>query len=119
MPVLLPALTDKEYKPTLLAEIKVGDRPAVGVLLSHKDHKDVSLYFDKENGLLLKSEIRLVEPRQNKEMTLEYLYSDYKELDGIKLPSKIAFKIDNKDFMMELTEIKPVDKVENSQFDKP
>jgi hypothetical protein len=118
MPAVLPALKDKAYTPTVLAEVKVGDRPANGLLFSHKDRKDVSLYFDKENGLLLKSEVRLTDPRM-KEITMEYLYSDYKDFDGVKLCGKITFKIDDKDFAMELTEIKPVDKVDKAQFEKP
>jgi hypothetical protein len=63
MPQLLPALAGKAYKPTLLAEGKVGTRAALGLLLSHKERKDVSLFFDKENGLPLKSEVRLTDPR--------------------------------------------------------
>jgi hypothetical protein len=118
MPQLLPALADKAYKPTLLAEGKVGTRAALGLLLSHKDRKDVSLFFDKENGLLLKSEVRLTDPR-GKEITVEYLYSDYKDFDGVKLCGKIAIKLDDKELTMELNEIKPVDKVDASQFDKP
>jgi hypothetical protein len=118
MPVLLPGLKDKAYTPTVLAETKVADRPALGMLFSHKDRKDVSLFFDKENGLLLKSEVRLTDPRM-KEITMEYLYTDYKDFDGVKLCGKITFKIDDKDFAMELTEIKPVDKVDKAQFEKP
>src|SRR5262249_25464834 len=118
MPVLLPGLADKAYTPTILAETKVGTRPALGVLLSHKDRKDVSLYFDKETGLLLKSEVRLTDP-SSKEVTFEFLYSDYKDFDGVKLCGKITFKVDDKDFTMEVNEIKPLEKVEASQFEKP
>jgi hypothetical protein len=118
MPVLLPALADKAYAPTLLAEVKVGTRAALGLLLSHKDRKDVSLFFDKENGLLLKTEIRLTDPN-GKEITVEYRYNDYKDFDGVKLSGKIAIKLDNMELTMELKEIKPVDKVDDSQFDKP
>lgn len=118
LPQLLPALTDKAYTPTILAEVKVGDRAALGLLLSHKDRKDVSLYFDKENGLLLKSEVRLNDPN-GKEITIEYLFSDYKDFDGVKLCGKITFKLDDKEFTMELSEIKPQEKVDAKQFDKP
>jgi hypothetical protein len=118
MPVLLPALADKAYTPTILAEVKVGDRPALGVLFSHKERKDVSLYFDKESGLLLKSEVRLADP-QGKEITIECVFRDYKDFDGVKLCAKIGIKLDDQDFTAELTEIKPVEKVDASQFEKP
>jgi len=118
MPVLLPGLADKAYTPTILAETKVGTRPAAGLLLSHKDRKDVSLYFDKENGLLLKSEVRLTDPT-SKEITVEFHYGDYKDFDGVKLCGKITVKVDDKEFTMEVNEVKPLDKVDASQFEKP
>src|SRR5439155_21834479 len=40
-----------------LGEIKIGDRPALGVQISRKGMRDVNLYFDKETGLPAKSEI--------------------------------------------------------------
>src|SRR5207247_5297407 len=55
---LLAPLKDAAFKLTPLGEIKVGDRPAVGVKVGHKDHKDVNLYFDKDKGLLLKVQRR-------------------------------------------------------------
>src|SRR4051794_12104141 len=52
---LLP-LKDKAFTLTPLPEAKVDDRPAAGVQVSHKGHRDVKLYFDKQTGLLVKSE---------------------------------------------------------------
>jgi hypothetical protein len=118
MPQLLPSLTGKDYKLSLLGEVTVGSRAALGLSVSHKDRKDVSLFFDKENGLPLKSEVRLTDPK-GKEITVEYHYSDYKEFDGVKLCGKITIKVDDKEFTMELSELKAVEKVEDSQFDKP
>jgi hypothetical protein len=40
-----------------LGDVKVGDKPALGIGVSHKNHKDVSLFFDKETGLPAKSEV--------------------------------------------------------------
>ena len=39
-----------------LGESKVGDRPALGVRISVKGRKDLRFFFDKESGLLVKSE---------------------------------------------------------------
>ena len=46
-------LTDKTYPLTGAGEAKVNDRPAVGVKVTARGHRDVTLYFDKESGLLL------------------------------------------------------------------
>jgi hypothetical protein len=118
MPQLLPALRDKAYTLAPLGEIKVGTQAAAGLSISHQDRKDVSLYFDKESGLPLKSELRVADP-QGKEITVEFLYSDYKDFDGLKLCSKISIKVDEMEFKMELSEIRGVDKVDGSQFDRP
>jgi hypothetical protein len=118
MPQLLPALRDKAYTLAPLGEVKVGTQAAVGLSISHKDRKNVSLFFDKESGLPLKSEVRLTDP-QGKEVTVEFLYSDYKDFDGLKLCSKATIKVDDMEFKMELSEIKSVEKVDGSQFERP
>jgi hypothetical protein len=119
MPQLLPALSDKAYKLTTLAETKVDEKDAVGLLIEHKDRKDVSVYFDKKSGLPLKSEVRLTEPGSGKEITVAYHYGDYKKFDGVKFSAKIILKVDDKELTAEVSEIKSLEKVEASQFDMP
>jgi hypothetical protein len=118
MPQMLPALKDKSFQLSPLGEVKVGDRPALGVLVVHKDRKDVRLLFDKETALPVKSEIGVTDP-QGKEVTIEYWYSDYKELGGLKHPGKITIKGDGKEFAIEVSEVKALDKLEDSFFAKP
>ena len=118
MPHLLPDLKGKEFTLSNLGEVKVGDKPALGIGVAHKDRKDVSLFFDKETGLPAKSEVHITDP-SGKELTIEYLYSDYKDADGIKHPMKITIKADGKEIDLELSEIKSKDKVEDSEFAKP
>jgi outer membrane lipoprotein-sorting protein len=118
MPQLLPALKDKAYTLAPLGEVKVGTQAAVGLSIRHSDRKDVSLFFDKQSGLPLKSEVRLADPK-GKEITVEFHYSDYKDFDGVKLSSKVMIKVDDAEFNMELSDIKGVEKVDASQFDRP
>jgi hypothetical protein len=118
MPQLLPALRDKAYRLAPLGEVKVGTQATVGLSISHKDRKDVSLFFDKESGLPLKSEVRLTDPK-GKEITVEVLYSDFKDFDGVKLCSKVSIKVGDMDLNMELSELKGADKVDASQFERP
>src|SRR5262245_15457032 len=47
---LLP-LTEKGWKLSSLGEIKVGDKPAVGVKAVRKGMPDLDTYFDKASGL--------------------------------------------------------------------
>ena len=53
---LLPLVKEKGFKLEALGEVKVDGKPAVGVRVSHKGHRDVNLFFNKDTGLLVKSE---------------------------------------------------------------
>jgi hypothetical protein len=117
-PQLLPEFKGKDSKLSHLGEVKVNDKPAVGVSVAHKDFKDISVFFDTESGLPVKTEIHLTDPR-GKEITVEFFYSDYKEMEGIKHPTKLLIKFDNKEAKMEVSEIKAKDKVDDSEFAKP
>jgi len=118
MPQVLPVLKGKGYKLSPLGELKVGDSPAVGVRVAHKHHKDVSLFFDKKTGLPVKSEINVKSP-DGKELAIEYLYSDYKDVDGVQSCTKITIKAHGKEFIMEMSEFTPEDKLDDSLFEKP
>jgi hypothetical protein len=115
---LLPALKDPAFQLAALGEADVNGRQAVGISVTREGHKPVNVHFDKENSLPVKSEVRLTDP-QGKEITLEYFYSDYQEADGVKHPRKIAVKADGKDFTIEISEIKPKDKVDDVEFARP
>src|SRR6267142_4530872 len=56
--MLTPLLKDKAYTLASLPEIKVNGQAALGVKVSAKGHRDLSLYFDKETGLVIKTERR-------------------------------------------------------------
>jgi hypothetical protein len=82
---LLPLLNDKGFTLTPLGEGKVEGRPAVGIKVSSKDRPDITLYFDKENGLLTKYAYRSRSPGAEKEALHETVLSNYRRFD----PSKV------------------------------
>jgi hypothetical protein len=116
---LLPLTKEKEFTLTPLADVKVKDKPAVGIKVQAKDRPDVKLFFDKESGLLVKTE------RDGKDETgnvvrLESTYSDFKKVDGLMQPMKILANRDGKKFMdIEVTEMKFPDKLDSKLFAKP
>jgi hypothetical protein len=118
MPQLLSQLQNKEFTLSPLGEMKLDTVEAVGIKIVHKDYKDISVFFDKKEGVPIKAEITLPGP-QSKELTLECLFSDYKDFDGIKSPSKVVLHADGKEFVIELSEIKSSDKLDDSVFGKP
>ena len=104
-----------------LPEIKVDNRPAVGVKVSHKNRADVMLYFDKTSGMMIKSEYPVKSPEQKgKEVKQEAFHSEYKEVAGVQFPMKIVLKRDGKLFVeAENFDVKPVEKLDNKVFGKP
>jgi outer membrane lipoprotein-sorting protein len=117
---LLP-LKDKSYQLAPLGEVKVGGKPALGVRVSHKGHRDVNLFFDKENGLLVKTETVVKDPMQgNKELTQETLYSDFKAAKGMQIPRKVIINRDGKKYIeSEVTEIELMEKIDDAMFGEP
>ena len=95
-------------------------KPAVGVKVTAKDHKDIELYFDKESVLPVKTVRSSLDAETTKGATVEVVYSVYKEFDGIKNPSKMVVLQDGKKLMeLEITDAKKLDKVDPREFAKP
>jgi hypothetical protein len=117
----LVPLSQKGFKLAPLGDAKVDGKAAVGVRVSHEGHRDISLFFDKESGLLLKSE-RVVKDQMagGKEVTETAVYSEYKAVDGLQHPYKIIIQRDgNKYVEAETTEFKPAEKLDEDMFAKP
>jgi hypothetical protein len=116
----LTVLKEKGYRLSGLAEKKIGDRPAVGVSVAREGHKDIFLYFDKETGMLLMSERQSKDPMSGQEYKEEARFSSYKEVDGVKRPHKVAIQRDGEKYVeTEITELKILDKLDDSTFAKP
>lgn len=118
MVYLLPELKGGAFKLSPLGEVKLNDKSVVGISVQHQGHNDVNVFFDKETGLPAKSEVRLTDPN-GKEITVEYLYGDFQDMDGVKHPKRISLKADNTEFIIELQEIASKDKIDDSEFAKP
>ena len=116
----LTPLSDKAYKLAALPEIKVNGRAAVGVKVSHKGHRDVKLYFDGESGLLVQREQTVKDDQSGKEVTQVATFSDFKAVEGIKVPTKTVIMRDGKKFVeAEEHDVKLLEKLDDSTFDKP
>jgi hypothetical protein len=116
----LVPLKDKAFKLAPLGEAKVGDRAAVGVRVSHAGHRDVSLFFDKENHLLIKSEMMVKNMGDDKEVLEERFYTGYKDVEGTKQAMRMSAKRDGKRFVEgEISEIQLKEKLDDSTFAAP
>jgi len=112
------ARKDAAYDLTLLKDVKIDGRGAVGVKASLKGHPDISLIFDKENALL--SKVALKTKEGGVEVDKEYLFSEHKEVDGAKLPMHIAIKLNGKKYIdLKVDSYKLLSKVDETEFGKP
>jgi hypothetical protein len=117
----LVALTkDKSYELSLFGETKVEGKPAVGVRISAKGKKDVTLFFDAKTNLLVKIEHRTVDGTSGNEVGEERIITEYKNnKDGIPLPKKVVVKRDGKDFLeAETVETTLLEKIDENEFKK-
>jgi hypothetical protein len=117
----LRGLTGKDVKLSPLGESKVGDASAVGVRVSRKGFRDVDLYFDKDKGLLLKSETEGVDVMGGGgKFKAQTLYHDYKKVDGVMRPHKVVVLHDGAPFFdMEMTKVTAAEKLDDKDFAKP
>jgi hypothetical protein len=88
---LTPLLAaEKGYGLTLLPEVKVLGRAAAGVKVTHAGRRDVALYFDCATGLLVQ---KVCHPHAGAKSSQTEIYSDFKDLDGLKRPTCVQILI--------------------------
>jgi hypothetical protein len=113
-------LKGKEFKLSALGELPVKNRPAVGVLVSHQGRRDVSLFFDKETGLPVKSETTAKDVLTGQEVSNEFFLSDYRQFDGVRSYAKLTWMKDGKLYLeQEITELKLHSNHDDNVFAQP
>jgi hypothetical protein len=117
---LVSLVKDKGFELSALGEVKVEGKAAVGVRVASKGRKDISLYFNKETGLLAKVEHRTIDPMNGNEITEERIITEYTKTDGVPTPKRLTIKHDGEKFMeLEVLETKRLEKIDDTEFDKP
>jgi hypothetical protein len=113
-------LKDKSLQLSPLGETKVNDRPAVGIKVVSKGHPDVKLFFDKESGLLVKTERQVLDGMTQQKVLEEWIVQAHQEADGMKLPKKVLINHDGKKFIeQEVTEITFPKQLAKDEFAEP
>jgi hypothetical protein len=105
---------DVTLKPLL--PTKIDDKPVVGVSVSAKGRPDVRMYFNKDSHLLVK--IAREALQGGVKVDKDYLFGDYKDVDGAKLPGKLTEVINGKKFS-EVTASYKLHKPDDATFGKP
>ena len=108
------------YELGALGESKVKGKDAIGIRVGKKGQRDISLFFDKKTHLVLKTEMRTLDPNSGEEVTQEKFIVSYQDKNGMKVAKRVEIVKDGKPFMdIEITDIQIVDRHDDSIFAKP
>jgi zinc protease len=109
---------DKVYgKLTVRGIEKVGEKDAYVVVGSTDGLPDDILYFDKETGLLVRSDGIALAP-EGQQATTSF-YDDYREVNGVKTPFKVRTKTPAFEISMTVMEMKYDVVIDDSKFKRP
>jgi hypothetical protein len=112
----LTPLKAKECELKAVGETKVDGKTALGLQVRAKGHKDLTLFFDAESGLLVKIE-RKVRDSDGQEVKEERFYQDYPKKDGLPYARKVIVKQDGKTVETdEVHDVKFLEKADDKEF---
>jgi hypothetical protein len=119
--VMIPlGLQEKGMTLSLVGEVNVADRPAIGLLVTCKDKRDVTIYYDKQTSLPVKMELNALDTMSEKEVPHEFLFGQHKEIEGVRFPIEMVWNKDGKKFMTrEFKELRPAEKLDPGLFAEP
>jgi outer membrane lipoprotein-sorting protein len=88
----------------VLPKEQVGGRDAIALVATPKTGPSMKLYFDPDSGLLVRSVVRLNVPEQG-EIEQVSEPSDYRAVDGVKVPHKIVNTSPNQTVTITITKV--------------
>jgi hypothetical protein len=127
LPDQLLALKSKGYKLTIVGDQAVNGVQAVALRVKHELHPDAMLYFDRETGLPVKSQLTFPRPTEGiaallarpGDDLLEIYFDNYKEINGVLHFSKLTIRTGGETMEGELRELKLLKKIDAGTFKKP
>jgi outer membrane lipoprotein-sorting protein len=117
----LVPLKDPKFKLSPAGKSKVDGKEAIGVNVAHEGRRDVTLYFDPDTSLVVKYETSVKSQEQGgKIVSEEAVFSDYRDVKGMKIPHKMSVKRDGELYVVsETTEYEPARSLDADTFGKP
>jgi len=113
-----PSAAIAEYKPKrLFGTAKIGDQNAYVVIGDAPDGSMEILFFDQQSGLLLRRMIRYRTVLGA--LPVEADYSDYREVNGVKIPYKISWSTNGETASYTVKKVEDNVPVDASKFEPP
>lgn len=103
----------------LTGKEKVGDREAFVIEFEPVTGSAIRQYIDAETYLPLRSVIKTDVPQLGQTVEQTSDFSDYRELDGIKVPFELRSTSSVQNFTVKLTKVEHNTKIDESLFSKP
>jgi hypothetical protein len=101
----------------LLGKVKEGYRELYMVEAVSRNGAAENLYFDAESGLLIHRDV--TRRTSQGSVRSEVYFSDWREVDGVKLPFRMTQSMPNIRFVITLEDIKHNVPVEEAVFQRP
>jgi hypothetical protein len=112
--------SDKEIKYSIIGEVDVKGKKAIGVTLSRKGTNTVNLYIDKTSNLISKIEMRTRDIQSGQEVTEERFITEYQEVANRKVAKKVEVLRDGNELLTaEVLEVQVLEKLDASEFAQP
>ena len=96
---------------------KIGEKDAYVVVGTPEGLAPETFYFDKQSGLILRTDSVFVSPEGK--MPAKTFYEDFREVDGVKIPHKIRAVLPQFEIITIVTEIKHGAPIDDAKFAKP
>lgn len=103
----------------LIGKEKVGDRDAFVLSFEPTAGSIDRQYLDAETFLLLKSVIRIDVPQLGREIEQTTEFSDFRDVDGIRLPFRMAASSAVQNYTIAVTKVEHNVPVDEALFSKP
>jgi hypothetical protein len=103
----------------LLGPEKAGDRDAYVLRFTPKTGPASRMFVDAANSMLLKTVITLNVPQLGTDLEQTVEFSDYRDVDGVKLPFRIRSVNQVQSLTITLTKVEHNTPIDESMFKKP
>ena len=109
-----------DYDLSSVGEVKVKGKDAVGIRVAKKGQRDITYFFDKKTHLVVKTEQRSYDAMSGQEYTQEKFITEYQVKDGVKVAKRVEILKDGEDYIdLQITEVRILDKLDETLFAKP
>jgi hypothetical protein len=116
---LFPLLEDNRFVLTMIGEVAVEGKPAIGVMVTAPGLEDYRLFFDKTTALLIKTERRGRDERTGQPELAEEYHDRYQDVAGARFATAGRKVAGECRMTVEYVEVRPLPALDENVFAKP